>query len=604
MQRLQVWEKELVDDPDSGFLLQGILYGFNIIDSYNVADIPYAESDNYRSATCEQFRDRVEAQIMDELLEGNYIIVQVKPRIISALGAVPKSSGSVRIIMDGSRPILSGLNHYATVDHFKYQSVQDAINCIGPGWFQCKVDLRSAYRVCHINPDHQPLCGFKWRFKGDSQYTYMVDTRLSFGARKSPEIFHRLTQSVRRMMKKRGFYNIVVFLDDFYICAKSEDECRHVYNVLISLLRNLGFHINWNKLVEPTQQLVFLGVNINTVSGTLWIDNSKVSDLKSLLQDMLHKKRVSRGRLESLAGKLSWVSNVIPWGRLHIRAIYNAIRFVKERYHKVKIQPEIYADLKWWYAVLDLGINRRQIWDRRPIYYIYTDSSNLAGGAFFQGLWLYRVWHIDRPAYKHLHINIKELLMVGEAISQWADILSGHRVFVFTDNLSAAYIASNGTSKHPAAMSVLRDIGFNALKFNFSLHTFYIPGRCNDIADAISRLHSAGQIQRLFSLLRERRLATVGFWLPNHMTLNSMYFIFPQVRKWVNLLQHWMKRSLPGGVMPSLHPLSQSTGLSWQPISSSVSRYDVHRYRHLPTIFADMRPTSAGRVPLTPSSSI
>ena len=89
----------------------------------------------------------MEARITEKLLEGNYITVQDKPRIVSAFGSVWKSNGDIRIILDCSKPKLLGLNYYATIDHVKYQSVQDALESIGPHWYQCKVDLQSVYRV-------------------------------------------------------------------------------------------------------------------------------------------------------------------------------------------------------------------------------------------------------------------------------------------------------------------------------------------------------------------------------------------------------------------------------------------------------------------------
>ena len=96
----------------------------------------------------------------------------------------------------------------------KYQSVRDACELLTPGCYQVKVDLKAAYRSIAINPDHHTLAGLKWTFENDVHPTYMVDTRLMFGARLSPSIFHRLSQCIRRMMQRRG-YECVVYLDDF-----------------------------------------------------------------------------------------------------------------------------------------------------------------------------------------------------------------------------------------------------------------------------------------------------------------------------------------------------------------------------------------------------
>ena len=63
----------------------------------------------------------MEEQILTEIREGRYIVTQEKPTIISAIGAIPKSEKSVRLIYDASRPTGSGLNDY--VSQSKVQAI-------------------------------------------------------------------------------------------------------------------------------------------------------------------------------------------------------------------------------------------------------------------------------------------------------------------------------------------------------------------------------------------------------------------------------------------------------------------------------------------------
>ena len=64
----------------------------------------------------------------------------------------------------------------------------------------------------------QATCGGS---SGDDFDSYFCDTRLPFGAKSSPEIFHFLTHAVRRIMGKRSFVNIIVYLDDFLVNGSS-----------------------------------------------------------------------------------------------------------------------------------------------------------------------------------------------------------------------------------------------------------------------------------------------------------------------------------------------------------------------------------------------
>ena len=51
-------------------------------------------------------------------------------------------------------------------------------------------------------------------------------------------------------MSRKGRYNIVAYLDDFFIIESSLDKCTETMRILIQLLRQLGFHVNWKKVVD------------------------------------------------------------------------------------------------------------------------------------------------------------------------------------------------------------------------------------------------------------------------------------------------------------------------------------------------------------------
>ena len=107
----------------------------------------------------------------------------------------------IRLIHDCSQPSGLALNDYATVKHFQYQTLDDAIALLKPNSWLVKVDLHAAYRSVRIHPDCYDATGIKWRFSGDEKYTYLHDTRLPFGSSRSPSHFSRIAQSVKRFMQ-------------------------------------------------------------------------------------------------------------------------------------------------------------------------------------------------------------------------------------------------------------------------------------------------------------------------------------------------------------------------------------------------------------------
>ena len=178
--------------------MEGISRGFQLLPA-DASIIP-AEMENYTSATGPDSRDKVEAAILEELEAGNYIITHSKPSIISALGAVPKpDSDDIRLIHDCSMPRGLGVNSYIDIEKQSFQTLDDAAKLIGKRFYIAKIDLRRAYRSVPVHPPNHDALGLKWRFKGDKNFTYLLDTRLPFGGRSAPGIFHRLSQSVRHI---------------------------------------------------------------------------------------------------------------------------------------------------------------------------------------------------------------------------------------------------------------------------------------------------------------------------------------------------------------------------------------------------------------------
>ena len=156
---------------------------------------------NYRSATDSTVRPQVERQLLTAIVQGNYVVTTEKPTIVSALGAIPKrDSNDIRLIHDCSRPYLTSLNSYADCEHYSYETVDKVTANIKQGAFVAKIDLRSAYRHVPLHPSNYKATGLKWKFNNANSFTYLYDTKLLFGAKRSREIFYRLTQLIMQMM--------------------------------------------------------------------------------------------------------------------------------------------------------------------------------------------------------------------------------------------------------------------------------------------------------------------------------------------------------------------------------------------------------------------
>ena len=187
-----LWLAELIGEKDEAFLKDGISHGFKLAPPQSKF-FP-TEQDNHKSATNADAKLAVEQAICNEIAEGNYIVTNDRPVIISALGVIPKpDSTEVHLIHDCSRPLGEGLNDYIQTQSFKFQTLDDAIKLLGANRFMAKIDLRHAYRSVPIHPSNFVETGLKWQFSGDSHFNYFDDRR---------EIFHCFTQSVRQMLAR------------------------------------------------------------------------------------------------------------------------------------------------------------------------------------------------------------------------------------------------------------------------------------------------------------------------------------------------------------------------------------------------------------------
>ncbi|XP_057307364.1 uncharacterized protein LOC130645393 [Hydractinia symbiolongicarpus] len=385
-------------------------------------------------------------------------------------------------------PVGKGVNTYIDIEKQKFQTIDDACAMIKQGYFMAKVDLRHAYRSVPVHPSNYAALGLKWRFSGSTQYSYLVDTRLPFGGRSAPGIFHRLTQSVRRMMLRQGFPLVIVYLDDFLVIGRTQTECYEAYNTLCKLLVGLGFQLSPAKLVPPCQQLTFLGILLDTVSLTLSLPPAKLDALREVVSHFLTKQKEKE--LQRLAGRLNWDCKVVYGGRTFLRRVLDLMNTLSSSALKCRLTLEFHRDIAWWDQFLGVFNGQCDFYDQRPITSPQTDACFDAVGAFFEGDWFYSHLWVDHSPLASLHINFKEALCVVLSAIRWAPTWQNKTIHVFCDNTAAVAVLNKGTTHHPVMMNYLRQLFWLLATFNFRLKAFHVAGAQNVLADDISRLHS------------------------------------------------------------------------------------------------------------------
>lgn len=496
-------------DKDKDFILDGVRHGFRITEKTSVYE-PVSQQNHYSAL---KHKTEVENELKSQVIQGNYVIASKQPTVVSALAAIPKDDGKVRIIHDGSRPIGYAMNDYSIPDSTKFQTLRDACKLAKPGYFCAKIDLQAAYRSVPIHPDDYDVTGIQWTFKGDSEPTFLFDARLPFGSNKGPSHFHRLSQAIRRSMIREGCNGIVAYLDDFFIAAPTFDECKYWMLELISLLRTLGFYISYKKVVGPTQNITFLGININTQNSTLTLSEEKIQRLKDQLLCFSKRKRASKQQLQSLAGSLNYACQAIRGGRFFLRRILDTIKSLEQQRHKALLSPSFHKDVQWWLSFLSL-FNGTVYFNDSSSEHVHVDACNIASGAFWRGDWHYLLFQCDHPAACDLHINYKEICAVLHAFNRWAHLWAGKNVVIHTDSIVTKCVLNRGWCRNGYVNSLLRKLAFQSARLNISMKAMHVPGSLNVFPDTISRLHERGKIVMLQKLLSNWYHGHVPFSFP------------------------------------------------------------------------------------------
>lgn len=496
--QLAKWKELLTNDPDSDYLLEGIEFGFRIVDSD--IQIPSSQMRNYRSCTVHS-KILSEEQIKIEFKENRYIISPDIPHVISAMGAVPKQNKKIRLIHDFSRPD-GGLNALTSDTSVVFSSIDDAVKLIEPGSFIAKVDLKSAYRSVPIHPDCYAFTGLSWIFEGDDKPTHFFDCRLPFGASRSCRIFQAISNALVRIMGRKN-YKCVSYIDDFLVIGSDKSSCQAALDYLLEIIPSLGLEVNFDKVDLPSEVLTFLGVKIDCASRTLALPDRKLAETKLLIKESLRKRRFTKKDLQRLIGKLSWCSRVVLGGRTFLRNLINLMTALKKATHHSRLNSASRSDLVWWDRGLELfhGFTPFPSDVALPSFQFSTDACLSGGGAAFRGDWLYVSWLIDYPSFAESHINVLELLTVLVAAERWAPQWAGLHIVVRSDNMAAVAAINKGTSRSIELLSIIQKLFWLSVRYNFKLTAAFLPGRLNILSDSLSRLHEKESAVKAHNLL-------------------------------------------------------------------------------------------------------
>lgn len=508
-------QDELKLHPDKNFvkhLIHGLTHGFDtglqFLPKFSII------CKNLKSALNDpcSVSALVEKEVEKGYLIGPFDKIPFRDYRINPIGlAEHKYSKKKRLIVDLSaphqdvdNPSLNSLIDKITCS-LKYVTIDDAIHIIkrcGVGAWLMKTDITDAFKLLPIHPSLWPYHGVMWKDK------FYFFTRLVFGSRSSPKLFDCLSRAVCWIAKNNyNINNILHLLDDFLVIEPTTTNATATMERFMSVFKNLNIPIGAHKTVGPCTSLEYLGVYLDSRSCESRLPYEKIQRIIEFVDDFKHKKSCTKRELLSLLGHMNFACRCIKPGRSFVSHLITLSTTVRELHFRVKLNIECRSDLHMWSQFLK-GWNGVSFFLDDHIttaadLHLYTDATREAFGGIYVNKWFQGIFPDELKA-GDTSMALFELYPIVMACVLWGHQWGQKRILFHCDNEATVEIITKGRSKVCSIMRLVRKLTFHAALHNFVLHAVHIPGKSNNIADAISR----------FQMSRFRRLAPQADILP------------------------------------------------------------------------------------------
>ncbi|KAM4016539.1 uncharacterized protein ACNLHF_002833 isoform 1-T1 [Anomaloglossus baeobatrachus] len=438
--------------------------------------------------------DKINCELEKGRLKGPFESPPFYNLRVSPLGVVPKKEpGKFRLIHHLSHPKGLSVNDGipdsdASVTYVSFDKAVALVRQAGPGALMAKSDIESAFRLLPVHPDCYHLLGcFVDGF-------YYYDTCLPMGCSISCSYFELFSSFLEWAVKvESGSQSIIHYLDDFlFVGPQDSTHCQLLLDSFCSLMSRFGVPLSKDKTVGPSQVLSFLGIEIDSNSMLFRLPDDKVVKLRSLIMGFCSVRSVTLRQMQSLLGLLVFACRVMPMGRVFSRRLSLATKGIRLPHHRIRITPCLRADLFIWNDFLSRYNGQTCFQDNflsNEEISLFSDASGSLGfGVIFGEQWCAeqwpQSWH-DRGFVSNL--TLLELFPIVTAVVIWGPAFRNKRILFWTDNMSVVHAINHLTSSSLPVLKLLRFFVLQCLELNMWFRARHVPGRCNAIADSLSR---------------------------------------------------------------------------------------------------------------------
>ncbi len=456
-------------------------------------------------------------QKLNSMLQEGVIkaVNPVKHQFVSPI-FVKEETDKYRPIVDFKR-----LNSNIEYEKFKMETLADVKDTLQQGDWMIKIDLKDAFLSVPLSPKIRKLARFSWR-----GILYECLT-LMFGMAPAPRIFTKLMK-VPMAVLRRLLIRLIIYIDDMLLMARTREQALEARDTAIYLLQSLGLTINWKKsILQPCQNLLYLGVIVNSMDMTFQVPENKISDLKNMCEQTLKTNKLNLRKLAKVMGKLRATAQAFSPAPLQLRNLQSLLRSKLNKSKSydcwTKLDQGSRAELNWWIENLRTH-NGKPVSMATPELIISSDSSSEGWGAFCQGQGASGKWNKEELPW---HINVKELVATQKAILTFTRIHKVNSIHLLIDNTNAlSYLTKMGGKTNQHMNDIAKQIWEYLLKNKIQCTAEYIPTELNVQAD------------------RESRTTDSSEWKLKELTFNEICSNFgqPDVDLFASLACHQLRK--------------------------------------------------------------
>ena len=225
----------------------------------------------------------------------------------------------------------------------------------------------------------------------------------------------------------------------------------------------------------------------------------RMKEIIALVNDWQGRKRTSKVDLQSLIGKLQYVTKCVLQSRVFLNRLLETLRAMKET-KSIGLSESFQKDLKWWACFIDryngVSFIPAAIWTEPDVSFA-TDSCLRGCGGFCDN----EFFHTSFPKAindQGLPIHCLEMLAVLLGVRIWGPRMRGLKVQIYCDNEPAVQVINSGRTKDAFMGTCIREIWLAVATYDFQLRAIHLPGEENRVPDWLSRWDCGQEYRDLF----------------------------------------------------------------------------------------------------------